>query len=66
MGAVLALTSSRVGGQWSLADLATHPGAVADWHRHVTENHGRGIRAEQRKVSRRIIHLTRQRPHQEQ
>ncbi len=27
-------------GQWSLADIAMHPGAVADWHRDITENNG--------------------------
>ena len=27
-------------GQWSLADVAMHPGAVADWHHDVTEANG--------------------------
>lgn len=27
-------------GQWSLADIAMHPGAVADWHRDITEANG--------------------------
>ena len=27
-------------GQWSLADVAMHPGAVADWHRDMTEANG--------------------------
>ena len=27
-------------GQWSLADIAMHPGAVADWHRDMTEANG--------------------------
>jgi integrase len=27
-------------GQWSLADLAVHPGRVADWHKDITDNNG--------------------------
>ena len=27
-------------GQWSLADIAVHPGAVADWHGDITEANG--------------------------
>jgi integrase len=27
-------------GTWSLADIAMHPGAVADWHRDITEANG--------------------------
>lgn len=27
-------------GQWSLAEIAVHPGAVADWHRDITDANG--------------------------
>ena len=40
-------------GQWSLADVAMHPGAVADWHRDVTEANGPVSRIMLQRASRR-------------
>ena len=30
-------------GQWSLNDIAVHPGAVADWHRDITDGQRAGV-----------------------
>jgi integrase len=52
-------------GQWSLADIAIHPGAVADWHRDVTEANGpvsanhccRVLRAAYKRSAKRDVSL---------
>ncbi|MGO9684108.1 MAG: tyrosine-type recombinase/integrase [Beijerinckiaceae bacterium] len=57
-------------GQWSLNDLAVHPGAVADWHADITENNGpvtanqacRIIRAAYRRSSKRDVSLPQRDP----
>jgi integrase len=42
-GLVRHLTKKHIAprfGQWSLAEIAMHPGAVADWHRDITDANG--------------------------
>jgi integrase len=39
-------------GQWSLADIATHPAAVADWHSDITEANGPVVANQSCKVLR--------------
>ena len=57
-------------GQWSLADVAMHPGAVADWHRDVTEANGpvsanhccRVLRAAYKRSAKRDVSLPQRDP----
>ena len=57
-------------GQWSLADVAMHPGAVADWHRDVTEANGpvvankaaKVLRAAYRRSAKRDVSLPQRDP----
>jgi integrase len=57
-------------GQWSLADIAMHPGAVADWHRDVTEANGpvaankccKVLRAAYRRSAKRDVSLPQRDP----
>jgi integrase len=57
-------------GQWSLADIAIHPGAVADWHRDVTEANGpvsanhccRVLRASYKRSAKRDVSLPQRDP----
>jgi len=46
-GLVRHLTKKHIAprfGQWSLAEIAMHPGAVADWHRDITDANGPVVR----------------------
>lgn len=57
-------------GQWSLADVATHPGAVSDWHRDITDANGpvsankcaKVLRAAYRRSAKRDISLPQRDP----
>ena len=57
-------------GQWSLNDIAVHPGAVADWHRDITEANGpvvanqccRVLRAAYKRSAKRDVSLPQRDP----
>jgi integrase len=57
-------------GSWSLADIATHPGALADWHHDVTEANGpvvanhccRVLRAAYKRSAKRDVSLPQRDP----
>ncbi len=57
-------------GQWSLNDIALHPGAVADWHRDITDSNGpvvanqccRILRAAYRRSAKRDVSLPQRDP----
>ncbi len=57
-------------GQWSLSDIALHPGAVADWHREITEANGpvianqvcRVLRASYKRSAKRDVSLPQRDP----
>jgi len=57
-------------GSWTLADLATHPGAVSDWHRDVTDKSGpvvanqacKVLRAAYKRSARRDVSLPQRDP----
>jgi integrase len=57
-------------GAWSLAEIAVHPGAVADWHRDITDNNGpvianrcaKLLRAAYRRSAKRDVSLPQRDP----